>query len=35
VRERLDTLVVAEVERFVRGIPLAHAITADTLHLQA
>lgn len=34
-RERLGALVVAEVERFVRGIPLAHAIAADTLHLQA
>lgn len=34
-RERLGALVVAEIERFVRGIPLAHAIAADTLHLQA
>ncbi len=34
-RERLGSLVVAEIERFVRGIPLAHAIAADTLHLQA
>ena len=34
-RERLGALVVAEIERYVRGIPLAHAIAAETLHLQA
>lgn len=34
-RERLGALVVAEIERFVRGAPLAHQIAADTLHLQA
>ena len=34
-RERLGALVVAEIERFVRGQPLAHAIAPDTLHLQA
>jgi phosphoglycerate dehydrogenase-like enzyme len=34
-RERLGALVVAEVERFVEGRPLAYAIAADTLHLQA
>lgn len=34
-RERLGALVVAEIERFIRGIPLAHAIFAETLHLQA
>lgn len=34
-RERLGSLVVAEIERYVRGIPLVHAIAADTLHLQA
>jgi phosphoglycerate dehydrogenase-like enzyme len=34
-RERLGSLVVAEIERFVRGLPLAHAIAAETLHLQA
>lgn len=34
-RARLGALVVDEIERFVRGAPLAHAIAGDTLHLQA
>jgi phosphoglycerate dehydrogenase-like enzyme len=34
-RERLGALVIAEIERYLRGLPLAHAISADTLHLQA
>jgi phosphoglycerate dehydrogenase-like enzyme len=34
-RERLGALVVAEIERYVRGIPLAHAIAAETLDRQA
>lgn len=34
-RERLGALVLAEIERFVRGTPLAHAVSPDTLHLQA
>jgi phosphoglycerate dehydrogenase-like enzyme len=34
-RERLGALVVAEVERFAAGQPLAHAIAVNTLHLQA
>lgn len=34
-RERLGALVVSEVERYVRGLSLAHAIAPDTLHLQA
>ncbi len=34
-RERLGALVVAEIERFVRHLPLAHAIAIDTLHRQA
>lgn len=34
-RERLGALVVAEIERFIGGAPLAHAVSADTLHLQA
>lgn len=34
-RERLGGLVVAEVERFVRGLPIEHAVAPETLHLQA
>lgn len=34
-RERLGALVVAEVERFTRGLPLAYAVEPETLHLQA
>ena len=34
-RERLGTLVVDEVERFVTGLPLQHTLAAATLHLQA
>ncbi len=34
-RERLGLLAVEEIERFVRGEPLRHALSPDTLHLQA
>ena len=34
-RARLGALVVSEIERFVRGLPLAHAVTAQALELQA
>lgn len=34
-RERLGEMAVAEVERFLKGLPLAHQVSADTLHLQA
>ena len=34
-RERLGEMAVAEVERFVKGDPLAHQLAAATLHLQA
>jgi len=34
-RERLGALVVSEIERFVKGEPLQHAVAAETLHLQA
>ena len=34
-RERLGEMAVAEVERFLKGVPLAHQVTAATLHLQA
>ena len=34
-RERLGEMAVAEVERFVKGDPLAHQVAAATLHLQA
>lgn len=34
-RERLGEMAVAEVERFVKGQPLAHQVAAATLHLQA
>lgn len=31
----LGSLVVDEIKRFIEGLPLEHAITAETLHLQA
>jgi phosphoglycerate dehydrogenase-like enzyme len=34
-RERLGGMAVAEVERFLKGEPLAHRVIAETLHLQA
>ncbi len=34
-RERLGALVVGEIERYIRGDRLLHAVSADTLHLQA
>ncbi len=34
-RERLGEMAVAEVERFLKGEPLAYQIAAATLHLQA
>jgi phosphoglycerate dehydrogenase-like enzyme len=34
-RERLGEMAVAEVERFLRGVPLDHQVAAATLHLQA
>ena len=34
-RQRLGALIVAEIERFIRGVPLLHAVAKDTLLLQA
>ena len=34
-RSRLGATVVAEIERFIAGLPLSHGVAAETLHLQA
>ena len=34
-RQRLGSLALGEVERFVKGLPLEHAVVASTLHFQA
>jgi phosphoglycerate dehydrogenase-like enzyme len=34
-RSRLGATVVSEIERFIAGLPLSHAVVPETLHLQA
>ena len=34
-RSRLGATVVAEIERFIAGLPLSHGVAPETLHLQA